>query len=247
MEPFSSTLQVHKIAFRELMKDTHTSIPGHVLTFDSATQTAQVQIGIERTDINGAVFTPPPLVIVPVMFHGGDFSVEFAVTPGCEGWIFFSQRCIDGWFNTGGVAANPIARFHDASDACFVPGTRSLPNVLPDFQNNGIRIRNRSGSQYVWLKSDNTIQANNGAGSIVIGADGTVTINGVVTIDTAGNITTPVQVKSATLETDTMSIQAGAVIATVDINTTQDVIAGSISLKNHTHTDPQGGTVGVPQ
>lgn len=218
MEPFSSLLQVQKTVFRELMKDTHTSIPGHVLTFDPATQTAQVQIGIERTDINGAVFTPPPLVTVPVMFHGGDFSVEFAVTPGCEGWIFFSQRCIDGWFNTGGVAANPIARFHDASDACFVPGTRSLPNVLPDFQNDGIRIRNRSGSQYVWLKSDNTIHANNGAGSIVIGANGTVTINGVVTIDTAGNITTP-----------------------------KDVVAGSISLKNHTHTDPQGGTVGVPQ
>lgn len=242
MEPFSSTLQVHKTAFRELMKDTHTSIPGHVLTFDPVTQTAQIQIGIERTDINGAVFTPPPLVTVPVMFHGGDFSVEFAVTPGCEGWIFFSQRCIDGWFNTGGVAANPIARFHDASDACFVPGTRSLPNVLPDFQNNGIRIRNRSGSQYVWLKSDNTIQANNGAGSIVIGANGTVTINGVVTIDTAGNIITPKDVKASTLHTDTASMTASGV------STTQDVVAGSISLKTHRHTGitTGSGTSGTP-
>ena len=247
MEPFFSSLQVHKKVFRELMKDVHTSIPGHVLTFDPVTQTAQVQIGIERTDVNGAIFTPPPLVTVPVLFHGGDFSVEFAIETGCEGWIFFSQRCIDGWFNTGGVAANPVARFHDASDACFVPGTRSLPNVLPDFQNDGIRIRNKSGSQYVWIKSDGTIQSNNGVGSIVIGSDGTVTINGVVTIDTDGNITTPTQVKSATLETDTASITATGVTSTVNISTTADVIAGSISLKSHTHLDPQGGTVGAPQ
>lgn len=242
MEPFSSLLQVHKTAFRELMKDTHTSIPGHVLTFDPVTQTAQIQIGIERTDINGAVFTPPPLVTVPVMFHGGDFSVEFAITTGCEGWIFFSQRCIDGWFNTGGVAANPIARFHDASDACFVPGTRSLPNILPDFKNDGIRIRNRSGSQYVWLKSDSTIQANNGVGSIVIGSNGTVTINGVVTIDTAGNIITPKDIKASTLHTDTASMTASGV------STTQDVVAGSISLKTHRHTGitTGSGTSGTP-
>ena len=69
----------------------------------------------------------------------------------------------------------------------------------------------RSGSQYVWLKSDNTIQANNGVGSIVIGDDGTVTINGVVTIDTQGNIVTPKDVQASTLHTDTASMTASGV------------------------------------
>jgi hypothetical protein len=50
------------------MKGVCTSLPGHVLTFDPVTQLAQVQPGILRVDINGAEFTIPPIVEVPVYF-----------------------------------------------------------------------------------------------------------------------------------------------------------------------------------
>ena len=165
-------------SFREIMKGVCTSIPGHVLAFNPLTQMAQVQVGIERIDINGASFTVPPIIDVPVCFPGGDFAVEYQIDPGCEGQISFSQRCIDGWIQAGGVAANPIGRFHNMQDALFVPGFRSQPNVLPDFQNNGIRLRNRAGTQFAWLKNDGSIAVENGAGHIRIAVDGTVTING---------------------------------------------------------------------
>tara|TARA_R110000765_G_scaffold244631_7_gene346872 strand:+ start:4606 stop:5253 length:648 start_codon:yes stop_codon:yes gene_type:complete len=176
-------------SFRELMKGVCTSIPGHVLAFDGERQMAQVQVGVERIDISNAAFTVPPIIDVPVCFPGGDFAIECQIDPGCEGLIYFSQRCIDGWIQAGGVAANPIGRFHNMQDALFLPGFRSQPNVLPDFQNNGIRLRNNAGTQFAWLKNDGSIAVENGAGHIRIAVDGTVTINGAV-IGTDGDVTT---------------------------------------------------------
>jgi hypothetical protein len=160
-------------AFREVMKGVSTSIPGHVLTFNPLTQLAQVQPGVARVDINGAEFKVPPIIEVPVYFPGGDFCVEYQIDPECEGDILFSQRCIDGWIQSGGIATNPIGRFHNMQDAMFLPGFRSQPNVLPEFQNNGVRMRNRAGTQFVWLKNDNSISMDNGVAKFDVLADGT--------------------------------------------------------------------------
>jgi hypothetical protein len=191
MEPEGRAKQARMIrdAFRELMKGVHTSIPGHILTFDPVTQLAQVQVGIVRVDINDAEFTRKPIIETPVYFPGGDYCVEYQIDPGCEGNILLSERCIDGWVQSGGVAANPIGRFHNLQDAMFLPGFRSRPNALPDFQNNGVRIRNRAGTQFVWLKNDNTISMENGAGVFQLLADGSFLING-LTITPDGNIIT---------------------------------------------------------
>jgi hypothetical protein len=193
-------------AFREVMKGVCTSIPGYVLTFNPETQLAQVQPGVSRVDINGAEFRIPPIIEVPVYFPGGDYCLEYQIDPECEGDILFSQRCIDGWIQSGGVAANPIGRFHNMQDAMFLPGFRSQPNVLPSFQNNGVRLRNKAGTQFVWLKNDNSISMDNGvarfnvlangttlmqngAGSFQLLADGSFLINGLkITID--GNVVT---------------------------------------------------------
>jgi len=194
-------------AFNELMKSVGTSIPGSILAFDPATQLAQIQIGIVRLDVNGQTYTPPPIIECPVQFSGGDWTLEYELHAGNEGLCVFSQRCIDGWRDTGSVAEQPIVRFHDINDAMFIPGIRSQVGKITDFANNGIRIRNKAGSHYIWLKNDGTITSTNGtatdtlapdgtvtrtngAGSIVLGADGTVTING-VTIDPSGTITMP--------------------------------------------------------
>lgn len=179
-----------KSNFFELMKGVYTSIPGHIVVFNPANQRAQVQIGIQRVLSGEVSETPRVIEDVLVQFQGGDYVLEHEIRPGTEGAIFFSQRCIDGWKNSGGVAANPLARFHDAQDCYFVPGIRSLPNVVTGFANNGMRVRNKEGSQFVWLKNDGSIAMDNGAGRITIGADGMVNING-VTIDPAGNIVAP--------------------------------------------------------
>lgn len=217
-------------SFREILKGVCTSLPGHVLTFDPDKQLAQIQPGVSRVDINGAVFTIPPIIEVPVYFPGGDYCVEYQIDSGCEGDILFSQRCIDGWVQSGGVAANPIGRFHNMQDAMFLPGFRSQPNVLPAFQNNGVRMRNRAGTQFVWLKNDNSISMDNGVARFNLRPDGTTLMqNG------AG---------SFQLQADGAFLINGLKI-TPDGNV---ITAAGTNLNTHRHggVTPGSGTSGVP-
>lgn len=185
--------------FREIAKDLGTSIAGHILAFDTETQLAQVQIGVSSRDRKGNTITPDPIIECPVQFSGGGgWSFEHKIVAGDEGLIIFSQRCLDGWIQTGGVANNPIARFHDKQDACFIPGVCSKPNAIKDFQNNGIRLRNADASVYHWLKDDGSIESVNGAGYVKLLSSGVVDINGFL-VQPTGAATSPVSVGAPTI------------------------------------------------
>lgn len=189
--------------FREIAKDLGTSIAGHILAFDVDTQLAQVQIGVSSRDRKGSEIIPDPIIECPVHFSGGgDWSFEHKLVAGDEGLIIFSQRCLDGWIQTGGVANNPIARFHDKQDACFIPGVRSKPNAIKDFKNNGIRLRNADASVYHWLKDDGSIESVNGAGYVKLLSSGVVDINGFL-VQPTGAATSPVSVGAPTIAAET--------------------------------------------
>lgn len=172
MTQLSNLTELVKRSFVEMMKDIGTSIPGHIVAFDASTQLAQIQIGIQRKDVKGVSFEPAPLIEVPVYFAGGSYVLEHQIEPNDEGVIIFSQRCIDAWVNTGGVAENPIMRFHDFSDAMFLPGLRSQPNKIESFSNDGIRLRNADASHYIWLKNDGTMELKNDNSTMTISASG---------------------------------------------------------------------------
>ena len=214
----SSIIDLLKSSIAETMKRIYSALPGHVLAFDPVTQLAQVQIGILGQDNAGQAFAIAPLDDVPVMVYGGaEYVSEVAIKPGCEGLILFSARCLDGWLNTGGVAANPIPeRRFSLSDALFIPGIRSIPKAIKSHANEGIRLRNADASQYVWLHESGAITATNGKGIIEIAPSGVVTINGVA-IDTKGNIVTPTTVKATT------------------VTGTSNVVFGGISGVGHVH------------
>lgn len=215
-----TTTELIRRTFVEMMKDVGTSIPGHFLSFDPETQLAQVQIGIVRIDSNGSTFEPSPLIECPVAFLGGsEFFIEHQIDPGDECLVIFSQRCIDGWVNTGGVANNPIMRFHDFSDAAILPGLRSQPNKITNFNNDGVRLRNKAGDKYIWLKKDGT-------------AD--------ITVDTL-NINGNIVHNGDTTQTGDVDITGEATVSV-------DVVGGGISLKDHKHSgvQPGGGQSGPP-
>lgn len=172
------------------LKLLNTQTPGYVLKFDPETQLAELQVSIERIDKNGKSSKWSPIIRCPVQFGGGnEFHIEHQIDIGDEGIIEFSQRCIDAWVDQGGVAPQSIIQFHDMNDAMFVPGLRSQPNKISDFKNDGVRIRNKSGSQEIWVKNDESISMKNSSGYINLLPDGRVDINGLI-IDTSGNATT---------------------------------------------------------
>jgi hypothetical protein len=162
--------------------------------------------------------------------YGGDYIVEAQIDPGTEGIIFFSQRCIDAWNDTGGVANIPILRFHDFSDAYFLPGLRSQPNVVSGHANNGIRLRNKDGTKYIWLKNDGT-------------ADITVdTLNITADIIHNGNNTQTGTYNLTGSMVSTESITAETMIANVDITWGPLGTSGV----GHTHAAGSYAVMGTP-
>ncbi len=227
-----SQAELLRSVFREFSKSLSTSIPGHVLAFDPVDQLAQLQIGIQTVSTSDKVFTPAPIIECPVNFPGGaTFSLEYKVEPGTEGLIVFSQRCIEGWINNGEVAQNTAIRFHNINDAMFIPGIRSKPKKLSNFQNNGIRMRNNDGSKYVWLKDDGT-------------ADITVTtlfINGNI-IHTGNTNQTGNTTVSQFVESPAFNGTGGTgTMSGMQTVTTNEAVINGVNHSTHIHSQPNDG------
>ena len=226
--------------FIEMMKDVNTSVPGHIVSFDPDTQLAQIQIGVKGVALSGQTFDHGVLIECVVCVYGTDFTCEVEINPGDEGAIFFSQRCIEAWVNTGGIAENPIIRFHDINDAYFLPGIRSQPNVISGHQNNGIRLRNKAGDRFVWLKNDGTAQID----VTTLNINGDIVHNG-NTMQTGdiihegnnvqvGNLTQTGTYTLTGAATSSVSFTAPTVIGTVDIT------FGGLSGLGHRHSSGTG-------
>ena len=152
------------------MKEVGTSVPAVVLNFDSSKQLATIQIAIQGVGADGKSFEQPPILSVPVYFAGGGgFSIQHKIQAGNEGIALFSQRAIDNFISKGAGQPNPILRFHDFTDAMFLPGLRSTPNKISNFNTDGIGIYKNDGSQKISIKSDGTIEINSNGNVIIDG------------------------------------------------------------------------------
>lgn len=204
----SKMARAFRDSFNGLMSAVGTSVPGRILSFDSNTQLADVQVSIMLSTVDGDV-AHPPIISVPVHFSGGnEFHIEHQIDPGDEGIIIFSQRCIDAWVDQGGDATQTIKRQFDMADAMFVPGLRSQPNKISGFDNNGIRLRNKAGDNHIWLKNDGTAEIT--VSKLVVTGD----INHIGNLTQTGNTTTSGTVttagKNITVHTHPAGIPPGA-------------------------------------
>lgn len=203
------------------LKNLHTLLPGIIDSFDPATQTAKVQPAIKRIFTERGAVSLPLCVDVPVEFPGGGgFFLTFPVQPGDECTLSFSERCIDFWFDQGGVQLPAEYRTHDLSDAFARVGVNSKPNALGSFQTGAVELRNRARTVRVTMKADGTIENVNAAGSTILSPAGKFTINAPGGVEINGNV-----VHAGTITSNSKNI-------------------GS----THTHggVQPGGGTSGAP-
>ncbi|CAL9986066.1 baseplate spike [Vibrio phage D81] len=212
---FSPFFDYVDAAIQDRFETVFTSLPGHIVEFNPPF--AKVQPGIKRVHNSSGKIVKPPLIIeVPVVIYGGsDYYVEPEITPGTECMISFSQRIIDGWIQSGGVAEKVDERIMDENDAMCTPGLRSLANAPQGYANNGIRIRNKAGDQYFWLKNDSTGEIK--VPNLTINAEtvhnGNMTLNGNLTQtgnqDVTGNITASGTIKAAVINAMTSLLIKG--------------------------------------
>ena len=114
---------------QELLSSLHCALPGTVVSFDPATQTAEIQPAVKAGSL---LF--PVLPDVPVFFPGSrENAITWPVFPGDECLVILADADIDAWFDSGEVVAPRSDRKHSLSDAFAFVGFRSRPNALQDF------------------------------------------------------------------------------------------------------------------
>lgn len=146
--------------------------------FEAMTLEAQPAIQGQIQDQNGVTrsIALPLLVDVPIVFpSAGGFMITMPIKIGDEVLVVFASRCIDAWWQSGGIQRPMEARMHDLSDGFAIPGPRSQPNVVEDISTTALQIRNDEGTSYVEISADGKIKLVSPAG---IDIDGDVTVSG---------------------------------------------------------------------
>lgn len=199
-------------AARAQLANTWTALPGEIVSIDpkrGATVQPTIQAEVTNQDGSTSVATIPLLLDCPVQFpEGGDTVLTFPVKPGDECLIVFASRCIDAWWQSGGVQPQAELRMHDLSDGFVLLGFRSQPHITENISESAVELRSKDGATKISLDPS--------AQTIAMTAPGGATITADVTID--GDLTV-----------------TGKIHADGEIDSSADVKTGAISLKNHKH------------
>ena len=167
-------------ALDALRSDLHTHIPGIIDSYNQSAQTVTVYPAIMRVFRDKGPVALPKLVDVPIGFPGGgDFALTFPVKRGDECLLHFSEKCIDSWWERGGVQPPACYRTHDLSDAFAELGYRSKPRAISDASTTAVELRaiDPLGAK-ISLGQDGSVQIVSGAGmTIMITAQSQVNIN----------------------------------------------------------------------
>ena len=156
---------------------------------------------------------------------GGSSYIHMPVKAGDYVIMFFTERCIEGWFSGQDDAVPSEYRMHDYSDGFAICGINNSSNLLdiPSvIQITGEKNHDGDSTQ-TGDRTHNGELLQNGNEK----KNGNLVINGNLTINNSSG-------GSAQLNNTVLTITNG------------DVIADGISLKNHTHTGDSGGTTSPP-
>lgn len=184
-ERFNDPDEQQRDAMENMLANLRVAMPGIVQSFDPATQTATVQPAINENvkigDGERQAMSLPVLSDIPVQFpRGGGYSLTLPIRPGDECLLVFSDSCIDGWWQSGGIQNQMERRRHDLSDATAIMGITSTPRAVPGYSSDTLQVRSDDGSTFIELDGKNiSIQAETITvhGDLVV--DGEATIYGI--------------------------------------------------------------------
>lgn len=186
--------------------------------------------------VDGVSIALPEFVEVPPIFlQGGSSYTAHPIAVGDYCLLVFSERCFDRWYHGSDYQPPLELRMHDYSDGFALVGLNPLASAITIPST----IQQTGDANY---DGNHTHQG-------TLDRTGNTTITGDVVIDgdlrVTGNITCQGNIAAASFS----GLGGGAVTATVDIETTGDVVAGGVSLDSHIHGGVQSGgdTTGGPQ
>ncbi len=150
-------------AIESALIDVHVALPGQVQSYNAVTQTATVELQVQRVLPQGVNFVTeslPVLENVPVMFpRTNAFMLTFPIAEGDYGLVVFNEMSIDQWRSKGdNTSPGDIGR-HTLTGGVFQPGLMPLSEtvVLDDIADDVV-LGNVNGGQ-IRVKSSGTVEA----------------------------------------------------------------------------------------
>lgn len=148
--------QAMKVLSETIFSMLRVSLPGIIESFDPIACTCTVQPALKgqaADELGNMKSAPLPLLVdVPVVFpRGGGCTITFPVKAGDECLVVFSDRCIDFWWQSGGVQETVDPRQHDLSDAFAIAGPQSQANVISNISSTTLQMRTDDGATYIEL------------------------------------------------------------------------------------------------
>jgi len=131
-----------------------TAMPAMVTRVNLTTMTIEAQPTIkgtqQRPDGTELPAVMPLCVDVPIVYpSGGGFTLTFPIAEGDECLLVFASRCIDAWWQLGGVQPPLELRMHDLSDGFALVGPRSQPRVIGGVNSTATQLRSDDGQTFV--------------------------------------------------------------------------------------------------
>lgn len=217
------------------------ALPGIIQSFDPGAVTCTVQVALRG--VAGAESVElKPLVDVPVIFpRGGGCTLTFPVKAGDECLLIFADRCIDFWWQNGGIQETVDPRQHDLSDAFCIVGPQSQAQKISGISTSAAQLRTDDGAAFVEVAAGHDITVET-PGKLTATAQGgteitspTIVLNGNVTIN--GNLS------------QGLGEAGGAATMRGPVTVTNDVTASGISVTTHKHggVETGGGETKGPQ
>lgn len=134
----------------------YVACPGIIQSFNPSEKTCVVQpttrAQVMAPDATTRWVELPLLVDCPVQFPGGGgVTLTFPLKLGDECLVIFADRCIDAWWQNGGLQNQAELRLHDLSDGFVIPGVSSKPKVQTSISTTEAQLRTDDGTRKVRL------------------------------------------------------------------------------------------------
>lgn len=142
---------VLNLLFAQVFNQLNCHQVGTVKNFYPATQTADIQLGMQRlvpdytsNPPQWKARTSPLLQGVPVcILSGGGGTLTFPVASGDTCLVLFNDRDLGNWFSTGNTASPPPSgRAHSLSDGLAIVGFRNMANPLTGYSTTDAVLQN---------------------------------------------------------------------------------------------------------
>ena len=245
-----SALDVSYAVAKRIQAQIWTALPGIIQSFDSSALTvtarSAVKGSLRQPDGTYKDLTLPLFLDCPVVFpHAGGLSLTFPIRSGDECLIVFASRCIDGWWQSGGIQAQPEARIHDLSDGFVIPGPWSQSKKIGGWSGSEAQLRTDDGAAFVAVNVNNHNITAKTTTNITLDAGQTVTIKA----GTKATLDAPVIEFAGTMTNSAGRGSGGAATFNRGAVTSEDFVAQGISLNSHVHSGVQtgGGRTGGPE